>query len=419
MRKLTFIWFMIGVIVIATKCHSMDRTFQDFIFDTRVVPTSNERLKDDLSFLFVDLKYDNQIKICEFGTAKAAGLGDSPTDLLVNGTSRTMYTPYWPSFWQYLTQLNLPVWCVGMKPRDHRTAQLNLTKSNEAWDTFTNAGGKHFISLKTLEQDESFKNYKRSNQNNYAGLVIYKPTGTHPTEDYFAFRKRNPQFFYLDEVGAHYAVYKTLGASVFNTAELQPYKPRWKVYQKRYTSTLTDTVLQDIRSDMFVIKPINALCGHGIIMVTKEDLDETLKYICKEPSSIAIPSDDYENHSHTYKHWKTDKNDVFMVEEYCPSQPLYIHNKYYDPTIRMYFTLRHEGGNIFVNVFGGYYKIPVKALSDEGSLTEKHKTVPYYKAGVPLSGLTLPEELLAQITDELKDVLPKIYRQMLLKHVKR
>ncbi len=157
--------------------------------------------------------------------------------------------------------------------------------------------------------------------------------------------------------------------------------------------------------------------GRGIIIVNKDDLDETLKFICNEKSSIKIVSSDaYETQSHTYSHWKQDRNQQFLVEEYCPSQPMFIHNKFYDPTFRMYFVMRHDHGKIYVNILGGYAKIPVKALSDEGSLTEKHKTVPYYKSEVALSALTLPEDLLMKIKNELKIMLPKIYLKMLEKH---
>lgn len=433
MKKLALAWFIIGVIVIAFNTYPMlttktnpapfDAQFQKFILDTHIVSTNGEKFSDDLSFLFIDFKYDNQIKICEFGTAKAAGLGDTPTTLQVNGTLKAMFTPYWPSFWYYLAHLNMPVWAVGTKPRDHKTEDLNIIESNNAWHMFTSMGGKHLFTLSDLEHERCFNVLQRKKRtdshDNYHGIVIYKPTKNAIKEDYSAFKKKYPQFLYLDEVGCPYAVYKTLGASLFKEAHLQKYKPRWKIYQKTYTKTLAHEIVSDIASDIMVIKPINAVQGRGIIMVNKEDLDATLKHICKETPLLNMPTDTYEKRSHTYSHWNHDHHNTFLVEEYCPSQPLFIHDKWYDPTIRMYFTLRHQQEKIFVNVFGGYYKIPVKALTDEGTLTEKHKTVPYYKSDVALSGLTLPAELLVKITIELKEVLPNIYRQMLLKHTRK
>ena len=57
---------------LALQAIKLDHQLQEFIFDTTVVNTPDKNFKADLSFLFIDFKYDNKLKICEFGRAKTA-----------------------------------------------------------------------------------------------------------------------------------------------------------------------------------------------------------------------------------------------------------------------------------------------------------------------------------------------------------
>lgn len=408
---------------------------QDFIFDTEVVDINQKNLKADISFLFIDFKYmpvhgecfaqqnvSNHIKICEFGSAKAAGLGDTPCDMLIGGEVEKIFMPGWPLFWQYLSQLSLPVWVVGVKPADHKSAYLNKQESNEAWDVFVAMGGRYVSKIVDMNKDPEFTQLKHATLTNvacinaYKGIIIYRRPACESWEQFNEFRKKYSQFLYLDHVGNIYAASKSKGISLFQTPELQAYKPRCGLYKRQYTKDLAQRIENEIKSDMFVIKPVFAVQGHGIIVVDQQNLDKTLRYMCGDPSSLNILSGEYESCSHTYSYWKQNKDDSFIVEQYCPSKPMFIHDKFYDPTVRVYFVLRHDQSKIYVNILAGYAKIPPKSLSDNCSLSEKHKTTPYYKSLVQLSALTLPEDVFNDIKREMKAMLPKIYLKMLEKH---
>ncbi len=393
---------------------------QNIRFDTAVIDAANKNFNADISFLFIDFKYDNHIKICEFGRAKTSGLGDTAIKILVNNTPTRMYAPFWPLFWEYLLQLDMPIWFVGIQPRDHKKATLSEHKNN-AWDEFIKIGGHYHSSFEALEQDPLFnkqtdkKPFNATNLHNYKGIIICNPQPSEPI-DIDSFKKNHPHYLFLDEVGSKYGRYKHMGASLFEDSSLQMYKPRWNVFPKKYTSTLADQVIESVQSDIFVIKPIGALFGKGVIMIDKQDLDVTLKYICRHDESLQITQDTYETSSQTYSYWKDNEDDIFLVEAYCPSTPIMRHNKFYDPTFRIYFALRHDAGKIFVDIFGGYLKVPVKGLLDEGTLTEKHKTVPYFKSKVGLSAISIPNDLFKKMSTELKIALPKIYHKMLEQH---
>lgn len=387
-------------------------------FDTATIKTTSNNFKADISFLFIDFKYDNQLKICEFGRAKTSGLSNIPVKLLINNVSTPMFAPFWPFFWHYLSHLNLPVWFVGTKPRDRRLSTLNETNNDDTWNSFIAMGGHYQPTFDALEKDPSFKRarhktpFNQAHLDHYKGIVICNPLPS-DTTDIEAFKQRHPYVIFLDDIGSKYGRHKHVGASLFQDDALKQFKPRWKVFQKNYNQILAHDIISAIKSDIVVIKPVGALFGKGVIIVNKQDLDITLKYICKHDNSFHLPSDIYEQKSQTYSHWQNDIDDIFIVEEYCPSTPMMFYQKYYDPTFRIYFALRHDAGNIYVDIFGGYLKLPVKSLMDEGSLTEKHKTVPYFKSKNLLSALSIPDDLFKKITHELKIALPKIYHKML------
>ena len=72
-------------------------------------------------------------------------------------------------------------------------------------------------------------------------------------------------------------------------------------------------IAADIVSDYYVIKPRGGFRGSGVIIVAKEDLDETLQYILSD--STRLKKDRRKSH----RYWIQDKFDSFIVEKYYPS----------------------------------------------------------------------------------------------------
>ena len=118
--------------------------------------------------------------------------------------------------------------------------------------------------------------------------------------------------------------------------------------------------------------------------------------------------------STSFNYWKGDKNAHFIIEEYCSSKPLMVDGKTYDPTMRMFFIQRYDKGKIYTTVLPGFWKTPPKALSEFGSLIEKHKTVLTAENGkAGRRGLTIGKKDMRGIRKALNEALPKIYKKML------
>lgn len=183
------------------------------------------------------------------------------------------------------------------------------------------------------------------------------------------------------------------------------------MYPKQYHQDLAKQILNDLQAPICIIKPINALQSYGVIMVTADDLDETLRL-------ILTPNDDIKKmHHRCYKHWVTDNNDTFIVEAYAPSKTMVIDNKPYDPTMRIVFCLSYQQGIITLHVLGGFWKIPLKALNETGTLTEQHITIPF--TGAKYVGIPIEEHDMQQVQQALAAFIKPLYSIMLDKREER
>lgn len=358
--------------------------------------------KPDISLLFIDLKYksqDHQIKICEFGRGRYAG--QIPTSIITNHRNKPMTAPFWPLVWNHLKQslqANMPIWLIG-KPA------ASMSSFN----------GHYLENINQLEHDNLFKKQAQRYQNtypttlqNHAGLVILRMPFEHERDKNFeqlydAFKKKYPQFMYLGSVGDRFASCKKRGNSIFNDKKLKKYKPKWGLYEKKYTPNLSTKILHDLACKTVVIKPLNAKKSHGIIIAQAHELNDILKAI--------ISQDIPKNSPKSLHDWYNNNDPYFMVEEFCPGTPITACQKRYDPTIRIVFIAQHDQGAISINILGGYYKLPLKDLDSEGTLEEKHITA--IQPDIRLQGIPLPEETFLPIKKELDKVLPEIYKNML------
>jgi hypothetical protein len=112
-------------------------------------------------------------------------------------------------------------------------------------------------------------------------------------------------------------------------------------------------------------------------MVDAEHLDEMLKKILtqKLTEKTTISCNGYTYTDEAYTFWNTYKESHFLVEEMVLSKPLVVDQKIYDPTMRVIFMLHYFNGAIKIDYLASYWKLPSKSLSEEGTLTERHKSV--------------------------------------------
>jgi len=388
--------------------------------------SNKNNFKADISYLFADVKYrDGVLKICEFGQGKNSNIAMS--ELIIDGQVEKIIKPYWSIFWTYLRQFNLPIWYVGPEIRKPRSLQSELTLYDAlAWDVFQEIGGYSTRDLNSLAQDIRFKTqlnkkqiFKPDDMSTYKGIIVYRyrddrfPSHRKALDN---FKVTHPDFLVIDMVSWEYAASKEKLAGLVQEAGLGECKPKWGIYPKEYTKDLAQKIMRDLGCDMFVIKPVNSGRSNGIIFVEKTDLDMVLKKILQHKKS----QEKLESFNHRpyntqlFEYWELDPNDTFMVEEYQPSKSLMIRNKMYDPTMRIVFTLCHNKGKIHANILGAYWKIPGKALTEDGTLTEKHKTVSVPTPG--LSGLCITAHDMKGVKALAYKFLPKIYEYMLEKH---
>lgn len=363
-----------------------------FIHETPLHADS-QKYPVDISFLVADLKYSEAkgVKICEiqhgilstfFGDRFSYGNNGNISPHFVKTISQ-FSPPYWTNLSHFLDD--------GLK-ESIEGQQWNIVKT-----------------LKQLKSDPIFlANAAQPVENPfdiscYHGLVYLSQS---VFSDLDAFRLQFPGVIFMDAAVRNYWVDKYKMSLLFTrNPELSKFKPRWKLYPKKYTSNLAKTIINDLQCDRFVIKPRDEFKGKGVIIVDKEKLDETLKYIFGNNTSL---KNDKEA---CYNYWYYSKSTSFIVEEFASSDPVVVNHldgKLYEPTIRVAFFLIYNNNSIHIEFCGGYLRVPCKSLTEFGTLNEKYKDgveEPYFDKIDPA--------VYEKIKEELSIALPLLYEQML------
>lgn len=347
-------------------------------------------IEPNVSYLFADLKFDGQsLKICEFGPCPYAGRPISK--LIIHGKTETMKSPYWGLFWHCLHKLDVPVWCVGGRKKIEMD-QLTRIQGHYA---------KKFTSIPKIQRCNACLQKGGTSKlsiADYSGIVVFA-CGCKP-QKVKSLKKRYPAFLFVNDRTGKFASHKNLMNPLFAQCNLTDYKPRCGLYPKKYSPELILQIQQDLKADFFIIKPINSLQSRGVIMVPFHELDQTLRLILNDSESLKKV-----NHR-SLRYWAGDKNTSFIVEQYVPSKTIQVNQKSYDPTMRLVFCLWYDQGVITTHVLGGFWKIPVKSLHDDCSLTEQHVTIPFSghdNVGIPVSeqDMQVAKGLLAEMLTTL------------------
>ncbi|MBY0353911.1 hypothetical protein K2W90_06120 [Candidatus Babeliales bacterium] len=371
---------------------------------TYTVPINiNSPIKASIAYFCADIKYNKgKLKICELNPVP--GVSPSVYNVLVDGKKYDAYCPFWKAFWAYTKQFDIPIWFVGP------TCKTNALD----FDSFFEEGYTYHKSLDDLVQDPLF--IERSKKNiadisaisNYSGLIIYNPgIGTSFKQAYEIVenvKQHYPNFLWLNDSAQWFTGDKDLMARLFLNTETQEFKPQWKVYKKIYTPDLATEIIEEFERDMYVIKPTDGTWSGGVTIVSKDDLDATLKLLF-EPK---------QKHKRTGQknidYWQNNKSDSFIVEEFMQSQTLTINGNEYNPTLRLAFIISHERNSISFTLLGGGWKTPQIPLNKVGDLVLKHVTL-----GLPAEfcGLQIDPEDFAMMEQIMNAAGPKIYTEIL------
>jgi hypothetical protein len=360
-----------------------------------------------LSHLVADFKYSQEhgVKICE---VQHGSLSAVDGDLYVSGGDGSIS----PKIADFFARFPVGKWAVGLI-----YPPLKRSLAAKGWDV------EH--SIKTLLNDPIFLKYAASRPvdpfsvTSHSGIVY----GDLDVARHFcSYRKAYPGILFINAPTFPYWRDKFKMNALFDHSdELKQYKAEWRLYPKTYDSLLSGRIQEELPSEFYVIKPRSETLGNGVIVVAQSDLDSVLKMILD-------PSSDLERHpDKKYSYWQKNRNDTFLIEKYYESDPLHFRlpleekilaapkrreaGYHYDATMRMAFILQYDGGKTTYHSLGAFWKLPSKALEEEGTLNEKRIAFcrpPFYRAVDP--------ELLKEVDAQIERAMLLLYETMLNGH---
>ena len=348
----------------------------------------------DVSYLIVDMKYHNErgVQICEIqhgvaSTFKGEKFSNNGTSFIAQNLVHELDKFYEKSW-------------VEIKAVADVSAKDLLSQDNQ-WIKVNN--------LKDLEKDNQFllraslPVYDPEDLFSYHGFVLMN---TRQIAEREILKAKYPGVLFIDNGSYIYRRDKYKMSQLLRGHPVtEKHKPKWGSYKTKYNKNLAKKINKEIRSDLLVIKPLDEFKGKGVIILKKEDLDKVLKGILTKDITKL------DNKDPAYQYWMTHELDQFVVEEFIHTDPVavpHLNGNLYSPTLRLVFLLFYNKRNIEIVCLGGYYSLPQKALSEEGSLNEKYKSycvLPYYCKADP--------EIMKKAEAQLREVLTIVYRKML------
>lgn len=356
----------------------------------------------DISFCIADLKFDGEnIKICEFGQGTLSRFKGHDT-LYGKGS-------VWNLFWEYLTKFNKPFWQIT--PDNYAFTQKGIGFNLKDLQA---CGGHLASSISHLENDEEFRKITQTKNitlfrsiSDYNAIVVNN-NKNFGTSFFYNYNLKYPHALFTDQATAFYVNSKYETNELFKHPDLRKYRPKSMVCKCEFNEKLSKQIAKKLDSKKFVIKPLNASRGRGIIIVDRLHLSRELKKILEEKDTLN-PDDP------SYKYWIDSKDKNFIVEEFVSSKPISLENKTYDATMRVIFVLSHDNGEINVDVLSAYWKLPLGALEDYDNMTKKHKsTIDKQRK----SSTIVDTHDFEIVKDQIKTVMKKAYALMLEKRRK-
>ncbi|NDD54126.1 hypothetical protein EBZ39_09650 [bacterium] len=225
------------------------------------------------------------------------------------------------------------------------------------------------------------------------------------------FQARHPDFVVVSlETGQLFSD-KEATFNLLSAAGQRHLLPDFAIYDSAYTPELAEEIRQRFHDCSYlVIKPTTESMARGVNMLACEDVPKKLAAIL--------------NYERTRRRKRLIADGTqpinskisprFMVNAFCPSQPIFYHGRPYDPTMRVMFVMWHNQGTITVNILGGCWKIAGAPLDDPNAhLHAKHITDPV--AYGPVLPLFLVEaEDIAGVKALLAPALAAAYKTLLL-----
>lgn len=345
----------------------------------------------DLSFIIMDLKFNEAdgVKICEMQPGRVSVFNGY--DYLNHGDGLVA-----EMFCERLAKYRKNLWFAGRDISDHKFK-----------NKFLQNGWKNITDISSLSNDSeflyaaSFPVKDQSNIHNYHGIVYAKFSSLQSQKQ---FKERYPGILVIDSNYFPYFKDKhVMDIFLTSTPKLKKLRPKSQLYEKNDLQNLAKKILQDFESDLLVIKPTNSTQGQGVIILHRESLKEVIDYLFNaENRKVLAKEDDL-----SYRYWALDRNNVFLVEQFIPSDPVNVpqfDNRQYDGTMRVVLLLVYSQKKFKLDILEGHWKLPKVSLSEEGTLNERHKSY-----GKMDNFAAVNPEVLEKVTLQLREGLKELY----------
>ncbi|MBS0626973.1 MAG: hypothetical protein JSS09_02050 [Verrucomicrobia bacterium] len=216
------------------------------------------------------------------------------------------------------------------------------------------------------------------------------------------------QILFLDRAILPYSQNKyTMNTLLDKVEKTKQLRPIWRVYQKGASQTLINQIINDIPGDIVVLKPIQSTMGRGVIILEKKDLPKTLEYIFCSSNEILLK--DLER---SYSQYAIDTSNSFIVEEFIPSDPLFLGEESlpYDCTMRIMAVLSYHQKIPKIDFLSEYWYSPNKPIDPAYTLIQSHKAKGTYFHKVD-------PKTLEEVQNQLSPALLEVYQYMLTEPV--
>jgi len=388
---------------VCLSCFNTANTYTKNQFEVTIpLPADAPAYPPDVSFCIVDLKYNKpHLKICEFGQGAVSGFYGHQR---LYGAGKI-----WKHLWDYLRTLKIPLIFMHGNPLDH-----HLLHSKSLYSIY------NYRSLICPTFKDFFKQYKkqlppckkhtRSETQSILSLAECKGLFI-SNHSYLLFKNYNhikekcPDHLILDDATRQFVLSKLFTHLLFmDDTELQAYRPKCKIISRSYVPGMAKKIIDELKSEHYIIKPTNAFKGRGLIFVSKNDLEQTLK-------TILDPEMHVEKHERQeFRYWAGRRNNFFIIESLESSQPITVAGKNYDATMRVAFAMSYDYKAISIRILDAYWKLPDKAINDHCTLSESKKS--HIRHGHICSARVEPETF-AGVAQTLLKILPKVYKKMI------
>lgn len=345
----------------------------------------------DITFMIADLKYNKNdgVKICEVQNANVSRIGGYD---FLNGTTGFVPSNFAALINSYIPEsyfLNKDICDKRFSPVFESFGWKMIDKKYKVMQILSdNLNTKAPIHNPYSLQDYSVALYiKQRNMENYADFSFH-----------------HPSVLVLDLATFYLEKSKKRWSELFVGETLQEIRPKCSVYPRTYSKNLHETIIDDLKSQWFVIKPLRGTKGRGVVICDRAELSYVLKVVTGKVQDKSDPHLEF---------WAKRKEPYFMVEQYFPSETVYVPhlgNQPYDGTMRVSFALIYNEGELSVEFLGLYWKLPTKSLNDQGSHTDLHKSF-----GEEPNFANVSPEIQEAVKEELNIALPYLHENMLLR----